>query len=145
MHQDAKEGKKKSSALTSSDEEHILSILVSLLSNLESDSVPRIRLLKKFVEDDYSKTTRLVQLHSIYINRVRKRESELQEERQLLEGEGLELDEIDEYLRRLDAGLYSLQLTDYILAWICMEDDGVGLLYDASWTLLVVARSRRTD
>ena len=29
------------------------------------------------------------------------------------------------YLRQLDGGLYTLQTTDYILAWIIMEDDGV--------------------
>lgn len=29
------------------------------------------------------------------------------------------------YLRRLDGGLYTLQIVDYILGWICMEDDGV--------------------
>lgn len=29
------------------------------------------------------------------------------------------------YIRRLDGGLFTLQTVDYILAWICMEDDGV--------------------
>jgi hypothetical protein len=29
------------------------------------------------------------------------------------------------YLRRLEAGLFTLQTVDYILAWIAMEDDGV--------------------
>lgn len=29
------------------------------------------------------------------------------------------------YLRRLDGGLFTLQTVDYILGWICMEDDGV--------------------
>lgn len=31
------------------------------------------------------------------------------------------------YIRRLDGGLFTLQLVDYIIAWIIMEDDGVGL------------------
>ena len=30
------------------------------------------------------------------------------------------------YLRRLDSGLFTLQTVDYILAWLMMEDDGVG-------------------
>lgn len=30
------------------------------------------------------------------------------------------------YLRRLDGGLFTLQTVDYILAWLTMEDDGVG-------------------
>lgn len=29
------------------------------------------------------------------------------------------------YLRRLDAGLSALQLCDYVIAWACVEDDGV--------------------
>jgi len=36
-------------------------------------------------------------------------------------------DETAWYLRRLDGGLFTLQTVDYILAWICMEDDGVRL------------------
>lgn len=34
-------------------------------------------------------------------------------------------DEAEWYLRRMDAGLSSLQNADYVLAWVCMEDDGV--------------------
>ena len=30
------------------------------------------------------------------------------------------------YLRRLDGGLFTLQTVDYIIAWLTMEDDGVG-------------------
>ena len=30
------------------------------------------------------------------------------------------------YLRKVDGGLFTLQTVDYILGWICMEDDGVG-------------------
>ncbi len=33
------------------------------------------------------------------------------------------------YLRRLSGGLYTLQTVDYILAWVIMEDDGVGFQY----------------
>lgn len=42
--------------------------------------------------------------------------------------EGEEIDDIQEdewYLNRLEAGLSALQSADYVLAWICMEDDGV--------------------
>jgi len=34
-------------------------------------------------------------------------------------------DEAEWYLRRMDAGLSSLQNADYVLGWVCMEDDGV--------------------
>lgn len=41
------------------------------------------------------------------------------------EQEGEELDEVDVYLGKLEGGLASLQLADYVAAWLCMEDDGV--------------------
>jgi beta-catenin-like protein 1 len=45
---------------------------------------------------------------------------------QELLAEGQEIDAEDVwYLRRLDAGLFTLQNVDYILAWVSMEDDGV--------------------
>jgi len=37
-------------------------------------------------------------------------------------------DEAEWYSRRLDAGLSSLQNADYVLAWVCMEEDGVSYL-----------------
>ena len=99
--------------------------MVALLTNLASDSIPRIRLLSKFVEDTYSKIDRLIALRTSLLQRVRKREKELEAERRLLEEEeGIELDEVEQYLRRLEAGLASLQMADTVLAWCCMEDDG---------------------
>lgn len=63
------------------------------------------------------------------LNRIRKREKELAEEREDLADQGLELDDVEIYLNRLEAGLLSLQLADYVLAWVCMEDDGVSRLH----------------
>jgi len=40
------------------------------------------------------------------------------------------------YLRRLDGGLFTLQTVDYILAWLTMEDDGVGHAYACTFTNL---------
>ncbi len=34
------------------------------------------------------------------------------------------------YLQRLEGGLFTLQTVDYILAWVAMEDDGVGAAYN---------------
>ena len=51
--------------------------------------------------------------------------------KQALALEGTEIDEDDEqmfYLRRLEGGLFTLQMIDYILAWLIMEDDGVRFL-----------------
>lgn len=47
---------------------------------------------------------------------------------QALKANGEEIDELQEaewYLERLDSGLSAIQAADYIIAWICMEDDGV--------------------
>jgi beta-catenin-like protein 1 len=41
------------------------------------------------------------------------------------EEEATDEDELEWYSRRLDAGLSSLQNADYVLAWVCMEEDGV--------------------
>lgn len=53
-------------------------------------------------------------------------------EKEQMKADGEEIGEVEEdrwYLRRLDEGLYTLQAVDYILAWVCMEDDGVSDLY----------------
>lgn len=62
------------------------------------------------------------------LQRIRKKEKEMATEREDLANQGLELEDVEIYLNRLEAGLLSLQLADYILAWICMEDDGVRYL-----------------
>lgn len=82
-------------------------------------------MLKKFIEDDYAKLDRLLAMRTSLLNRIRKREKELDTERQDLADQGLELDDVEIYLNKLEAGLLSLQLADYVLAWVCMEDDGV--------------------
>lgn len=41
------------------------------------------------------------------------------------EEEITDVEETEWYLRKMDAGLASLQNADYVLAWVCMEDDGV--------------------
>jgi len=47
----------------------------------------------------------------------------------LFDGEEIGADEEDAwYLQRLDAGLFTLQNVDYILAWVSMEDDGVSVI-----------------
>lgn len=155
---------------TREDEEHILGILNSLLNNLESDSQLRVRLLGKFVEKEYEKVDRLLEMREENLGRIKGVEREIEREKQVsrcvkkrssirscqqrlrekltrtythwpislvsesfLASQEI-LDDGDEilpeeeelfYLRRLDSGLFSLQLIDYILAWICMEDDGI--------------------
>jgi beta-catenin-like protein 1 len=71
------------------------------------------------VESDYEKVDRLIELREEVEGRVEKAARETVEE------EGEDADEVDIYLGKLEGGLASLQLIDYVTAWICMEDDGV--------------------
>ncbi|KAK4046878.1 hypothetical protein OIV83_005774 [Microbotryomycetes sp. JL201] len=109
---------KKGTGLTPTDIEHVLSIISSLLTSLASDSVARLRLLSKFVEQSYSKIDRLIELRNEIEQRVTKG---VERTVQVL---GDELDQDELYIEKLDKGLFSLQLVDYAIAWICMEDDG---------------------
>ncbi|PWN32567.1 DUF1716-domain-containing protein [Meira miltonrushii] len=122
--------------VTVQDEDNVLEIIASLLNNLASDSVERIRLISKFVEKEYEKLDRLVEVHFAARNRLQNVEVELRKELAQINDEDLDEEEweADAYIRRLDGGMFTLQLADYCLAWLIMEDDGiqkhVKLLFD---------------
>ncbi|CAD6591520.1 MAG: hypothetical protein TREMPRED_000112, partial [Tremellales sp. Tagirdzhanova-0007] len=123
------EGKRKKLGATSSfeDEEHLLGILVSLFTNLASDTPLRIRLVAKFVEGNYEKVERLLEMREVAEARMKAVERDIVMERRVMEANQEEIGDDEEaewYIRRMDAGLSSLQNADYILAWLCMEDDG---------------------
>ncbi|KAG6917898.1 hypothetical protein DXG01_000507 [Tephrocybe rancida] len=123
-------GSKKQKSTTnlppSEDTGHILGIVSSLFSNIASDSPARIRLLAKFVESNYEKVDKLLEIRDGARTRLKAVEVEIA-------AEGKEITDEDErseleatwYLRRLDGGLFTLQTVDYILAWVIMEDDGI--------------------
>ncbi|OCF34946.1 beta-catenin-like protein 1 [Kwoniella heveanensis CBS 569] len=123
------EGKKKKLNATSSfeDEEHVLGILASLFTNLGSDTPERIRLIAKFVESNYEKVERLLEMREAAEGKLRAVNKEIAMERRVMEANKEEITDVEEsewYLRRMDAGLSSLQNADYVLSWVCMEDDG---------------------
>ncbi|KAK1921422.1 Catenin-beta-like protein [Papiliotrema laurentii] len=123
------EGKKKKLNATSpfEDEEHMLGILVSLFTNLESDTPARIRLIAKFIENNYEKVERLLEMREVAENRLKPVDKDIARERRVMEANEEEIDEETEaewFLRRAEAGLSALQNADYILGWVCMEDDG---------------------
>ncbi|KAL8830920.1 MAG: hypothetical protein Q9170_005522 [Blastenia crenularia] len=104
--------------------EHLLGILASMLRSLPANSAERIRLLAKFVEKDYEKIDRAMKIRREYASKVVAVDQEIQNERVKLSAEEQE-DRADEWLsRRLDAGLYSLQTVDVILAWLVAEGSG---------------------
>jgi beta-catenin-like protein 1 len=113
------------------DTAHTLGILSSLFTNLPSDSPARIRLLAKFVDNNYEKTDKLLDIATSAQTRlvVVDREIDAEKEALLKAAEETGGEEDAWYLRRLDGGLYTLQTVDYILAWIIMEDDGVGAIW----------------
>jgi beta-catenin-like protein 1 len=104
--------------------EHLIGIFASLLRYQPANSSGRIRTLAKFVEKDYEKITKLVQLRKEYAEKVAVANADIEQERKALSKD--EQDELaDEWLsRQLDAGLFPLQTLDVILSWLVAEDDG---------------------
>ena len=106
--------------------EHILGIFSSLLRLLSGGSAGRIRTLAKFVEKDYEKIAKLVTLRREVAERVSAVEKAIQAERRALSREDQEDMEGEWLSRRFDAGLFSVQTIDIILAWLIAEDAGAG-------------------
>ncbi|OJD35702.1 uncharacterized protein BKCO1_1500081 [Diplodia corticola] len=113
-------GKKQDSANT----EHLIGILASLLRSLPGDSAGRIRTLAKFVEKDYEKIARLVQLRREYSSRLAAVEQQIKREQAELRPEAREELADEWFLRRVDGGLFCLQTIDVNLAWLVAEDGG---------------------
>merc|ERR1719394_1679079 len=103
-------------------EERTISIMASLLknvTNVNNASKQRERILIKFTENDHEKVDRLMELHDKYLAKVEAADAELDDEIKTLEGTEAELSEEEIYMKRLDGGLFTLQLVDYILLEIC--------------------------
>ncbi|CAA7259804.1 unnamed protein product [Cyclocybe aegerita] len=110
---------------TPQDVAHSLGIISSLFTNLPSDTTSRIRLLAKFVEGDYAKIDKLLEIRDAATKRLQLTEIEIQKSKQdASNSDDEESHEDSLYLQRLDGGLFTLQTVDYILAWLMMEDDG---------------------
>ncbi|CDS13681.1 hypothetical protein LRAMOSA05855 [Lichtheimia ramosa] len=107
------------------DEEHTMCIILSLMRNLSREDVGRLRLIRKFTEDDYEKVDRLLEMKEFYESRdIRVREEIEKDAKELDEEEREEMSE-EFYLRRLDAGLFTLQRVCLVIAALCKEDEGV--------------------
>ena len=82
-----------------------------MLRSLHADSAPRIRLLAKFVEKDYEKIELLMKIRREYAQRVSIADQTVNDERAKYPKKEQEEHE-DEWLsRRLDAGLFTLQVS----------------------------------
>ncbi|XP_058098095.1 uncharacterized protein LOC131243049 isoform X2 [Magnolia sinica] len=91
-------------------EERIISLIASLFGGLLRGS-RRDRLLSKFVENECEKIDRLMELYMRYSDRVRAETERLNQ----LELDDLEMEEEERYNRKLESGLYTLQLIAVIL------------------------------
>nr|CAG4650050.1 EOG090X03ST [Sida crystallina] len=91
-------------------EEHVISVTASLLKH--SRGAQRQRLLTKFTENDHEKVDRLMELHFKYFGKVQSIDEQI-------ERDGSDEDEDEVYLKRLEGGLFTLQLIDYIMLEAC--------------------------
>ncbi|XP_055638811.1 beta-catenin-like protein 1 [Toxorhynchites rutilus septentrionalis] len=101
---------------TEEHEEHVVSIVASMLRNCKG--AQRQRLLTKFTENDFEKVERLMELHFKYLEKVELVDRDI--DQQMNGGE--EEDEDATYLKRLSGGLFTLQLIDYIVLEISSTD-----------------------
>ena len=103
--------------------EHLLGIFASLLRSLPAETSQRVRLLSKFEEKNWRIIDNLVTTRREAASGVAVVDKDIREEIAKLAAEE-QGDRADEWLsRRLDAGLYTLQTADTILAWLVAEDD----------------------
>ena len=114
-----KDKKKKSKESYNNNEEHIVSIIASLLKNC--DETNKQRVIFKFMENDHEKVDRLFELYFKYVEQVEKTELEPSDD----EDED-ELDiELENYMRKLENGLFALQSIVYIIMDISVNSDQI--------------------
>ncbi|KXT16541.1 hypothetical protein AC579_6270 [Pseudocercospora musae] len=102
--------------------EHLVCIFSALLRLLPGESAARIRTLAKFTEKRHEKVTRLLQLRSEYARRLATVDKEIKVEQKTLSNDEIDEREAEWFSRRLDGGLFCLQMADVILAWLVAED-----------------------
>lgn len=81
------------------------------------------RLLSKFVENDFEKVDRLLELHLKYLEKVEKIDREIEEQKKFKAADEEDDEEVN-YMKRLSGGLFTLQLVDYIILEIAISPDG---------------------
>ncbi|KAF4461841.1 nuclear associated [Fusarium albosuccineum] len=104
--------------------EHLTEVFASMLRLLPANSAERIRTLAKFVEKDYEKISKLVKLRRDYTARISLAEQQNEAEKAKTSEDNREAAELEWLSRRIDAGLFTLQTIDVVLAWLVAEDTG---------------------
>lgn len=126
--------------------EHIVGIFASMLRQLPSNSAARIRTLAKFVEKDYEKLVKMMQLRREYANKLHVVDESIRAKQAKMNDGDREKMTDEWFSQRLDVGLFSLQTIDIVLAWLVAEDQGArkkiqSLLADRAETLSVIKES----
>lgn len=112
-----------------------------MLRLLPGGSAARIRTLAKFMEKDYEKIDKLVKLRRDYASRTRPVEEIIEKERKSLSKEDQEVMGAEWLSRRLDAGLFSLQVWKISLSYEFSLYANL-LLDDRCYSRLVSCRRR---
>lgn len=112
--------KKKQSAVDEV-EEHSLSIILALLRFSKPENLNRV--LNKFVELEMVKTERLIELYLKYSERLMQLDQALRRE-----GYDLEDEESKDrlYPRRMEGGLFLLQLICHTILFVCSQEEARG-------------------
>ncbi|OQO09613.1 hypothetical protein B0A48_05015 [Cryoendolithus antarcticus] len=133
--------------------EHLLGIFTALLRWLPGESAARIRTLNKFTEKNCEKVAKIVELRKDFARRLSAADEEIKLERRMMDEEDWPEREAEWLSRRLEGGLFGLQTTDVILAWLVAEDktakkviiDGLGGLADVKASLVEQAAGAEDD
>ncbi|CAI9110336.1 OLC1v1010342C1 [Oldenlandia corymbosa var. corymbosa] len=110
--------KNKKKGLKEELEERLISLIASLFGGILRGS-RRERLLSKFVENECEKIDRLMELYMRYSNRVKAETERLNS----LDLDDLEMDEEEIYIRKMEVGLYTLQLIAVILGHLWTSEN----------------------
>lgn len=105
------------------DAEHLVGIFCSLLTHLDPNSIESIRLLSQFVTNNYQRLDHLLDLRTTLTTHLSQTQPHTHPNTDPDPDLDPELDSDKDYLTRLENGLFSLQLVDTTLAWICTQDD----------------------
>lgn len=90
--------------------EHLVGILSALLQYLPAESPERTRTLAKFVEANYEKINRLIEIRHEYKSRLVGVDDEIDRQRAAADEETKSDMEAEWLSRRLDAGLFCAQV-----------------------------------
>lgn len=109
--------KNRDASVVAEEEERCMSLVCNLLSDVTSET-RRARVAAKFAENEFEKCDRLMEIYSLYEQRVKEGEAEIaaryQQDGQEDDEEEIDQDEV--LMARLDAGLFTLQQAAIVAA-----------------------------